>query len=246
MDTLSLPQLLFFAFVIVVSYSIRGSSGFGGVTVPLLALVMSLKIVVPVVTVLGLFSSWSILSRDRRYVSWDALRRIAPWSLVGALIGLYFFSALDSQSLAQGLGGLVIAYGAYSLRATYRPARAARVPMHAITPAVGTIAGFVGTLFGAMAGLFFAVYLDLLRLQKDEFRATAAAILFGLGIVRGAGYFAVGAFDYDALIACAVALPLMAIGIYIGNRMHANLNAVQFRRFISFILIASGVPLLLR
>jgi len=53
-----------------------------------------------------------------------------------------------------------------------------------------------------------------------------AAILFGLGIVRGLGYFVVGTFDRDAFIACAAALPLMAVGIYIGNH--------------------SGIPLLMR
>jgi uncharacterized protein len=246
MEALSLPQLALFALVIVVSYSIRGSSGFGGVTVPLLALILSLKVVVPVVTVLGLFSSWSILTSDRRYIAWDALKRIAPWSLAGALIGLYFFSMLDSQTLARALGVIVIAYGAHGFWRTYRPASTTRAPMAAVTPVVGTVAGFVGTLFGAMAGMFFAIYLDLLRVPKNEFRATAAAILFGLGIVRGLGYFAVGAFDRDALLACAAALPLMALGIYIGNHMHANLNPVQFRRFIALVLLASGVPLLLR
>ena len=246
MDALSLPELVFAAFVIVLAYSVRGGSGFGGVTVPLLALVMSLKIVVPVVTVLGLFSSWSILARDRSYIAWGAMKRIAPWSLVGALIGLYFFSALDSRALSTGLGAVVMAYGAYSLWTTFRAAGEARTPAAIVTPVIGTTAGFVGTLFGSMAGLFFAVYLDLLRVAKNEFRATAAAILFGLGIVRGAGYFVVGAFDRDALIACAAALPLMALGIYIGNHLHSNLNPVQFRRFIALVLIVSGTALLLR
>jgi uncharacterized membrane protein YfcA len=195
---------------------------------------------------LGLFSWWSILARDRRYIAWAALKRIAPWSLIGALVGLYFFSALDSRALARGLGVLVVGYGAHTLWRTYRPASEFRAPMRVMTPAVGTVAGFVGTLFGAMAGMFFAIYLDLLSVAKNEFRATAAAILFGLGIVRGLGYFVVGAFDREAFIACAAALPLMAVGIYIGNHLHANLNPLQFRRFIALVLLGSGIPLLLR
>jgi uncharacterized membrane protein YfcA len=246
MEALSLPELLFFACVIVVSYSIRGGSGFGGVTVPLLALIMSLKILVPVVTVLGLFSSWSIVARQHRYIAWGALRRIAPWSLAGALAGLYFFSTLDSRALARGLGALVIVYGVYSLWTTYRIPGEVRAPMQVVTPVAGTVAGFVGTLFGSMAGMFFAIYLDLLRVAKNEFRASAAAILFGLGVVRGIGYVAVGAFDRDALVACAAALPLMALGVYIGNHLHAHLNPLQFRRFVALVLLGSGVPLLLR
>ena len=107
-------------------------------------------------------------------------------------------------------------------------------------------AGFVGTLFGAMAGMFFALYLDLLKFAKNEFRATVAAILFGVGIFRGAGYIAVGAFDYDALIACAAALPLMALGVFLGNRVRANLDPPLFKRLVAIVLIVSGMPLLLR
>ena len=169
-----------------------------------------------------------------------------PWCVIGIALGLYFFKTLDARTLAQALGAFVLAYGAYSLWATTRPSLALRLPMRAITPVAGTLAGFVGTMFGAMAGVFFALYLDLLGFAKNEFRATVAAILFGMGVFRGAGYVAVGAFDRDALVACAVALPMMAIGILIGNRIHANLDQLMFKRFIALVLIASSVPLLLR
>lgn len=38
----------------------------------------------------------------------------------------------------------------------------------------------------------------------------------------------------------------MAVGIYIGNHLHANLNPLQFRRFIALVLLGSGIPLWLR
>lgn len=246
MDALSVPQLLFFCFVIVLSYAIRGSAGFGGVTVPLLALILSLKTVVPMVTFLGLISSVAILKDDYRHVVWRDLWWITPWCAVGVALGLYFFKTLDARTLAQALGVFVLVYGLYSLRVTLQPGRELRLPMRMVRPITGTLAGFIGTLFGAMAGMFFAIYLDMLKFAKNEFRATVSAILFGLGLFRGAGYIAVGAYDRDALIACAAALPLMAIGIVLGNRIHANLNQLMFKRFVALVLIASGVPLILR
>ncbi len=246
MDALTLPQILFFCFVVVLSYTIRGSAGFGGVTVPLLALIMSLKTVVPMVTFLGLISSAAILKDDYRHVVWRELWRVAPWCSIGVGLGLYFFKTLDARTLGQALGVFVLFYGFQSLWTTLRPGRDLRLPMRAVTPLAGTLAGFIGTLFGAMAGMFLAIYLDLLKFGKNEFRATVAATLLALGIFRGLGYVSIGAFDRDALIACAAALPLMAIGILLGNRIHANLNPVMFKRFIAAVLIASGVPLLLR
>jgi uncharacterized membrane protein YfcA len=246
MEALGALELLFFALVIVLSYAIRGSAGFGGVTVPLLAWILSLKTVAPMVTFLGLISSAAILVRDHRHVAWGDALRVMPSCLVGVLAGLYFFATLDARTLARALGVFVAAYGAYSLWTALRPLPALKLPLRAATPAMGTAAGFVGTLFGANAGMFFAIYLDLLGHDKHRFRATVAAILLGLGILRGAGYLAIGAYDRDALIACAAALPLMAIGIYLGNRIHARLEPLAFRRLVALVLIASGVPLILR
>jgi uncharacterized membrane protein YfcA len=246
MDALTLPQLVYFCLIVILSYSIRGSAGFGGATVPLLALVLSLKIVVPLVTFLGLLSSCAILLRDHRHVSWRDTRKVIPFCLFGVLIGLYFFKTLDAHALERALGILVLAYGSYSLWVTVRPGFSFRFPLKVVTPLMGTVAGFIGTLFGAMAGMFFAIYLDYLKLGKNEFRATMAAILLVLGLFRGTGYLSVGAFDRDALIVCATAVPLMLIGVFLGNRIHANLNQVAFKRFVALILIASGVPLLLR
>jgi uncharacterized membrane protein YfcA len=246
MDALSLPELLFFSFVIILSYAIRGSAGFGGVSVALLAWVMSLKTVVPMVTFLGLLSSAAILRTEYKHIVWRDLWRVMPWCVLGVAIGLYFFKVLDSRTLAQALGIFVIAYGVYAWWASDRHAPGLALPMYAVTPTAGTTAGFVGTIFGSMAGMFFAIYLDLLRHAKHEFRATVAGILFALGLFRGAGYISVGAYDRDALIACAAALPLMALGIFIGNRVHANLAPLAFKRLVALILIASGVPLLVR
>ncbi len=246
MDALSLPELLFFCFVIIISYAVRGSAGFGGITVPLLAWVMSLKIAVPLVTFLGLLSSYAILHRNLRHIHWPALWRILPFSLIGVLIGLYFFKTLDARTLARALGIFVGLYGAYSLWMTWRPAATLSIPLWLATPTAGTLAGFVGTIFGSMAGMFFAIYLDLQKFDKAKFRATVAAILFSLGVFRGIGYAAVGSYDRETLIVCLIAVPIMLAGVWIGNRVHANLNDVAFRRLVALILIASGLPLLFR
>ncbi len=246
MAALTAPELLYFCFIIIISYAIRGSAGFGGITVPLLAWVLSLKTVVPMVTFLGVLSSIAILRTDYRHVVWRDLWRLLPWIALGVAIGVYFFKTLDAATLARILGGVVLAYGGYALLATWRPPAKVTLPMYAITPVAGTFAGFIGTMFGSMAGMFFAIYLDILRHSRDAFRATVAAILFALGILRGGAYIIAGEFTRDVLIACAVALPMMALGIFIGNRIHANLNDIAFKRLVAVLLIISGLPLLIR
>jgi hypothetical protein len=246
MDTLSVLELAFFAAVIILSYSIRGSAGFGGITVPMLAWIMSLKVIAPMVAFFGLISSLAILRYDLRHVVWRDLWRILPWCAAGVAAGLYFFKTLDARTLAQALGIFVVAYGSWSLWSTFRESREFKLPMNTITPVAGTVAGFVGTIFGSNAGPFFALYLDLLNYGKSAFRATVAAILLGFGIFRVSGYVAVGAYDHDTLIACAAGLPLMALGAFLGNRIHANFEQLVFKRFVALVVILSGIPLILR
>jgi len=244
-EALGVPELLFFGLVIVLSYTIRGSAGFGGMTVPLLAWIMSLKTVAPMVAFLGLISSLAILRRDVHHIVWRDLWRVMPWCATGVLGGLYFFERLDSLTLARALGAFVIIYGTYALALTFRSWEV-RLPMHAVTPVAGVAGGFVGTIFGSNAGVFVAIYLDLLKHAKAQFRATVAAILLGLGFLRVSGYVAVGAYDRDALIACVAALPLMAVGAVLGNRIHDHLDLRRFQRFVALVVIASGLPLVLR
>ena len=246
MTELTAAEWLFFAAVVFVSYAIRGSTGFGGVTVPLLALIMSVKTIAPMVTFLGLISSWVIVRKDHAHISWHALWAVLPWCAIGVAAGIYLFATLDSRTLAKALGIFAIGYGLHSLWLTARPASTRRLRVAAIAPGAGMVGGFVGALFGASAGMFFAMYLDLLKFPKVEFRATVAAILFGLGLMRGSGYLWAGAYDREALIVCAAALPVMAIGVWAGNHIHANLDQLKFKRLVAAILVASGIPLLLR
>ena len=245
MDNLGPFQIAYACAVVVLSYAIRGGAGFGAVTIPLLALVLPMKIIVPVVTILGLLSSCTVLAGDAKHVIWRELWQLLPSSLVGAAIGLYFFNVFDAATIAHALGAVVLCYGSHALLCSFRPQTAFQLPLRLMRPLIGTTAGISGTLFGSMAGMFYAIYLDLKHIPKDRFRATLAAMLFVLGSVRGAGYIALGAFNQDAMIACAFALPLMMLGAFLGDRIHTNLDQPMFRRFIAVLLIVSGIPLLL-
>jgi len=120
------------------------------------------------------------------------------------------------------------------------------VPPRAIAPVAGVLGGAVGTTFGTMASVFFAIYFDVIRMTKESFRATMSAILVALGVVRGAGYWAVGEYTRDVLITVAIALPMMLVGIFIGNRVHTGLSELSFRRMVAGALVVSGLALLVK
>lgn len=239
-------QLAYCATVIVAAYAVRGGTGFGSAAaMPLLALVVPLKVLVPVWTLLGIASSVTIVAHDYRQIAWRELLRTVPAGLIGIAAGLYAFKTLDTRTLTMGLGALVIVYGCWSLSTTTQPPTppfSSRI----LAPLAGFLGGLVGTTFGTMASIFYAIYFDAIRLAKAHFRATMSAMMLTLSVVRGAGYFAVGEFGREALIAFAFAFPLMLLGIFVGDRFHADMPELTFRRAVSVLLIVSGAALLIK
>ena len=229
----------------VASYALRGSTGFGAAAaMPLMAVIIPLKVLIPAWTLIGLTAGVTLLGRDRAHIAWSDMARLLPSCLVGVAIGLYVFTSLDSATLARGLGVLIVLYGAYSLWLTGGQQTRWQVSPRLIAPIAGALGGSVGTTFGTMASVFFAIYFDVLRMAKEQFRASMSAILVALGIVRGLGYWVVGEYTRDVLITVAIALPMMLVGIFIGNRIHTGLSDLAFRRLVSSALIVSGLALL--
>ena len=244
---LSVPDAIYCVAAMLIAYGLRGSTGFGGaVGMPLLALVVPMKILVPMWTLLGFTSSVTILGRERGYVAVREFVVFIPWCIAGSAVGLYFFKTLDAVALARGLGVLVLLYAALMLVAMLRGQSGALPLPRVVAPLAAVISGAVGTVFGATASVFFAMYLDAYSLAKRAFRATTSAMLLTLSGVRGIGYFAVGEFTADAWIAFAAALPVMLLGIYIGDRIHMNVSEATFKWLVCFTLFLCGIPLLLK
>jgi len=64
--------------------------------------------------------------------------------------------------------------------------------------------------------------------------------------VRGLGYFAIDEFNRDVLATVALAVPMMLIGIFVGDRIHAGLSDLTFRRVVAVALVVSGAALMIK
>jgi hypothetical protein len=229
-----------------IAYSARGASGFGAaVALPLLALVLPLKLLVPAWTLIAAVAGTALLGSDRKKVLWGEIGKLIPGTLIGVLAGLVVFTRLDSQTLALWVGGFVLAYGLYSLWATFGAAKP-YLPPRAAALIGGFLGGMTGTTVGTFGSTFYAIYFDAIKLGKDNYRATMTAILLTLSLARGTGYWAFGEFTHDVLIVSAMLLPPMFLGIFIGNRIHHGMSELMFRRTVACALIVSGLALLVK
>ncbi|MGD9952651.1 MAG: sulfite exporter TauE/SafE family protein [Burkholderiales bacterium] len=239
------PALAFCAAVVFAGYALRGATGFGAgvVSIPLLALVLPITVVIPVVTTMGIAASLGQTLQEIRHVDWRALRALALPSAAGLALGMWLFATLDQRLLLRAFAAFIIVYGLWGLLPR-RPLLG--LPAGALALGAGGAGGLVATLFGGMAGPFYAIYLRALRLDKRRFRASISAVLFALGAVRLGGYGSLGFFDRRALAVLALLAPLMVVGMVAGDRWHARLDQAMFERVVATLLAASGVALLVK
>jgi hypothetical protein len=226
-------------------YALRGATGFGAgvVSIPMLALVLPLNVVIPVITTLGIVASLGQSLQEFRHVDWRALRGLALPSALGIALGLWLFASLDQALLVRVFAVFIITYGLWSL-APHRPVL--HLPPQALAGASGGAGGLVATLFGGMAGPFYVIYLRALHLDKRRFRASISSVLLCLGLVRAGGYGSLGFYDRRALAVLALLTPVMVLGMLAGDRWHARLDQEMFERVVALLLAASGIALLVK
>ena len=86
---MSALEIVYCFAVIVFAYALRGGTGFGAVLVmPLLALVIPMKALVPVWSILSVVAGASILRHDYRHIAWADFLLLMPTCLLGVAFGL--------------------------------------------------------------------------------------------------------------------------------------------------------------
>jgi uncharacterized membrane protein YfcA len=241
-------ELAYGVAVLLFTFGLRGSLGFGGsVGLPLLALVIPVKVLAPAWSLIGIVSSATIIGRDRKHVSMADFLGLMPGCLLGVLAGLFVFKTLDAALLARALGGFVLLYACYTAWMATRPADA-KPPISAaiLKPFASFFSGAVGTMFGAMASIFFTLYVAAGGANKHVLRATVSAMLLTLSVIRTTGYAAVDELTPDSLILCAAAIPFMGLGLLFGDKIHSGLSERAFQRMVAGALFVCGLPLVLK
>jgi len=242
---LSPLETLWCAAALGAGYAVRGAAGFGSgvVATPLLTFVLPLSTTAPLITVIGFFVSVRQALVDWSLIEWRRVAIFIPGSLAGTALGLYVFKTVDPLLLARVLGVYILLYAFYSLFGQRLIKRALHAPAWMVHP-VAVAGAVVATIFGGLAGPIYVTYFDALKLSKSVFRVTVSTTLLMLNLVRSAGYFATGVFRAEELILVAAAFIPVAIGTWLGDRLHDRLDPQSFRRSVGVLLVASGLGLI--
>ncbi len=228
----------------LVAYFIRGISGFGSglIAVPLLAHFLPLTFVVPLILVTDFLASLALGAHTRKHARWDEVKPLMLFSILGVLAGTTLLVSLPKAPLLATLGVIILLFGARSvlnLHGTRTVSRRWAMP-------AGLAGGAIGALFGT-GGPPYVIYLNHRLHDKGELRATFSGLFLVEGGLRIIVFLVAGLLLHtELLLTILAALPLVALGLILGNRVHIGLSPLQMQRLIGVMLIVSGTSLLWR
>jgi len=237
--------LLSALFIILGGFT-KGVVGLGMplVCVPLLSFVMPTRSAVILMAIPMLLTNAFQLVGGHQvdrvlYRMWPLLLTL----IMGILLGAYFLTSLDSDTLGFVVGTVVLASSLAGLVAGDRVLR--RSTERLASPFVGLGAGLLGGIAGLWGGPA-GMYLAALDMTKEEFIASSGAML-GIGSVA----FLVSLVIYGAwspsefLISCFAVVPAF-VGLLIGQVVRHRLPHRHFRRAVLVILAMTGALLVYR
>jgi uncharacterized membrane protein YfcA len=230
--------------ILLMAYFIRGITGFGSglIAVPLLALFLPLKFVVPVVLLLDFTASIVMGGFNLKRVRWGEIAVLIPFGVVGVVVGTHLLVNLPTGPMLIALAGFVFTF---ALRNMFNIHSEKLISRGWAVPAALT-GGTVGALFGT-GGPPYVIYLSHRIREKSDLRATFSALFFADGLARVVSFLVAGLLvNAQAWIAYSAALPIMLGALYLGGRVHVGLSQSQMTRLVGVLLLVSSLSLLFK
>ncbi|MGB1222252.1 MAG: sulfite exporter TauE/SafE family protein [Alcanivoracaceae bacterium] len=236
--------LLWLGACILLAYTVEAITGFGSIVIALslAALVLPLDQVMPILVPLNIVMTGYLSWRLRRQVHWPLLGRlILPLMLLGTALGYGLRPWLGDQLVRMLFGALVVWFAGRSLWAMRHQVQASSRPRWQTRLWIG-LAGVTHGLF-ASGGPLLVYGLTGVALDKARFRATLILVWFSLNSALTLAFAADGSL-LPALPTVALYLPLLPLGILLGEWAHQRVDENRFRQLVLVLLLVAGAALL--
>jgi len=238
---MDLPQIIILP-VIFVATLIRSTFGFGDalLAMPLLSMAVGLNTATPLVGLMGITISSTILVKHWRDVHFRSLRLLIIFTLIGIPVGILLLKGVYENVMKLILAFVIIIFSLYKM---FKPAL--------FTLASDRLACFFGLLAGILGGAYntngppIVVYGTLRRWNPEKFRATLQGYFFPTGSMIALGHCFGGFWTKPVLLNYLISLPVILIAILLGGRLNRKIPKEKFDNYIYICLVVLGIVLLI-
>jgi len=240
--------MVFFLFLAVGAFCGGFVNGFAGFGTSLFSLGWLLQVMPPLEAVaisicLSLVSGIQGIILVWSSIHWPTLLRWLIPALLGVPVGIALLEHLNARFLTLLVAAFLIIYGGFFAFRSQLPNVLRDMPI------ADRVIGFISGILGAVAGLSGALPTIVCSMRPWPKMQQRALLQPFNGIILGVSalmlYFQ-DAFSQTTISSLLIAAPITFIAAFIGIRLFKMVSDNQFRRLLIFMMLLSGVVLLLR
>ncbi|WP_320045735.1 sulfite exporter TauE/SafE family protein [uncultured Ilyobacter sp.] len=241
----------------IVAFFILGTTGFGAtvISAPVTNGLFGTAMGVPYGTIVCIPFLYYLAIKDRKNISWKDLAKIVALCAPGIFIGQKLFYSISPQTAKISIGTMICIIAIMNIhKYIIKPlvlkevedTEAADTTTRKIFRYGCLILG--GIVHGAftIGGPLITVYTLEAVKDKKKFRNTMTSLWCVLNVWNAFTQYQNGAFTPRLGSALLVAMPLAAIGYFLGMRFLEKINREQFLRIVYMLLLFIGVNMFLR
>src|SRR5690606_17145061 len=233
-------EIIAFFIIVLIASVLQTSTGFGFsiLATPFLLLIFEPIEAIQINLILSLIISSALIMKIRRDIDFAILRRFVVGSVTGLLIGIMLFLLIYINRLKMGVS-LIILVLTIMLILKFRINQNEKRDL-----LVGGLSGSFTTSIG-MPGPPLLLYFSGTDTQKEKLRGTTLAFYLFIYFVSLIIQVTFAGTNKTIWVSSLWALPLVFVGLYVGQLLFKRVNQRVFRIFTYIILLFTGIYLLI-
>lgn len=230
--------------IVFIAFILNALAGFGAgvMAVPFLVLLYPLKIVSPLMNLLGFFANIILIKTFYKHLKYQLLLPLIMGNLLGAVAGSYFLVLASNTLLVKILGILTLVSSiiifAFNGKLTFKP----NLFLGLI---IGLISGILSAVF-AIGGVPIILYLSSILKEKTIFRSACLAFFLINGVMQTFLFAYHGLMTKQVLTLFIFSIPALIIAGWFGHKIHTKIAEATFRKLVFAVLIISGIMLIIK
>lgn len=226
-----------FSIIFLASF-LHGLAGFGFVllALPALAMFLDIKVVIPLVILVGCSINLILLIQLWHHFEKEKIYPLIIGALPGIAIGAFVLKIVNENIIRLVLGAVLIFYAIFGLFVRFSNKN--------LKDGWAYLYGFLAGCFGGAIGAIgppIVVYASLQSWNKDKIKAMLQGFLFLSGILIVVFQALIGITTVTVLVYYGISLPIIVVGVYLGTILYGRIEEALYKRIILTVIGLMGI-----
>ena len=235
---LSLVEIYFIIFTVLIASIIRGFNGFGfsATCTSSFSFILPAIEIVPIILILEVIISIFMAPYIWNKIDWSFVLKLFTGIIIGSPLGLYLLKYLSSEITHLSVC-LIIVFFSILLMKGYENKRINNDYGKFFT---GIISGTLNGLT-TLGGMPVALFLLVTSIQPAIIRGSLAALFFLTDIYAFVLSFFAGIVDMTTIYRTLPLIIILPIGVYIGDKLFVKSKEKTYRKVVFYFLISISI-----